>query len=211
MADTLQALLAAGSKAALNLVKSLIDNPLLMSKDMKYHISLECETRQQTSNAEVSTSLVICRQNKTQVTDNIAPGAWTWTLSGYIPGAAAAEITNLYTPIVTTNTNIIKQWYKQGTILKFKDEDAAIYDQVVIKSLSIISQKDCRNKTPFQMTLQEINVMDDALAEATAAIASAQAAVGSILGKTIKQGSFLSQAATKAGSALAGGLKSLIR
>lgn len=154
-----------GSTAALNLVKTLLTTPTLVNEDISqgqtYAIPLDCETYSQDSSAQVSESLLIVKSGKVNVTDNVAPGAWTWELSGYIPGVKVMEPTNYYTPFVRLNTDILKQWYKKGAVLKFKDIESQTHDRVVIQSLKISHQKDCRNAAPFTMTLKEINVMED--------------------------------------------------
>lgn len=166
--DALTKLVTQGSPAALNLVKSLLATPILInpgvinSRDqgMPFAIPLETETNSQTGSAEVSESLVITKNQKRNLTDNVAPGAWSWNLSGYIPGITALEPTNKFTPFVMMNTALLRNAYKQGYVLIFKDIDAAIYKTVAIQSLTINPQADCRNKTPFSMTLKEINVLE---------------------------------------------------
>ncbi len=147
-------------------IKTLCTTPMLINTDktqgFRYAVPLECEEFQQTGSAQVSESLVIAKSSKVSVNDNVAPGAWTWELSGYIPGVSAIEVTNLYTPFVYLHTSFLRQWFKNGCVLKFRDEHAQYHESVVIQSLTIASQKDCANKQPFRMTLKEINVLKNA-------------------------------------------------
>lgn len=142
--------------------------------------------------------MVISKQNKVNVTDNIAPGAYTWELSGYIPGAAGAfEYTNLWTPSVQLNTDILRLWNKRGAVLAYKDIDGTIYKRVAIKSLSISIQKDCRNMTPVKITLREINVMENILSAFTSVVANAMPKEGTLLGAATAAGSTLCSAVGK--------------
>lgn len=194
MSDELSKKIAEGWTAAQNLVKELANTPTLINTDktqgVYFAVPLQIETHQQNCQAEVSNNIVISRQNKVSVSDNVAPGPYTWELSGYIPGLPnKAEYTNKWTPTVKLNTDILRYWHKRGSILSYKDIDGAIYKKVAIKSLSISFQKDCQNMTPVKLTLQEINVMDDALAEASQSIVSSTPLAGTKLGKAIETGS----------------------
>ena len=203
--DGLSQLIVNGNPTALNLVKTLLDAPMLvnpsitkdgLSQGAPFAIPLETETHQQTGNAEVSESLLITAGGKKNVADNVAPGAWTWNLTGYIPGNAALEPTNLYTPFVALNSWLIRNAYQQGYVLIYKDIDAQIYRRVVIKSLTINTKSDCRNKTPFSMTLKEINVMDDFLSNMTQSGKAAQPASGSKIGYTAAVGTVVAAKTT---------------
>lgn len=191
--------LVAGSAIALKFAKSTWMNPKLTNADASkgplYSIPLEIEAHQQTGGAEVSESLVILKDAKRQIADNVAPGSWSWELSGYIPGSPV-ELTNYFTPIVSKHTEIMRAWFKNGTILEYRDIDMAVYKRVVIKSLSITVQADCRNKQPFSMTLKEINVMEDT---GTSVSVDAIPTVGSILGTPLDAGSVLAATGTYIG------------
>lgn len=159
-----------GNKAAWAEVKTLLSTPVLINPGFGYYenqtrhpfaIPLETESHTQSMSAEVSESLVICKDQKKNMADNIAPGSWSWSLSGYIPGSSLLEPTNLYTPIVKLQTDLLKMAMEKGYMLIFKDIDNTIYRRVVIQSLDIETQADCKNKTPFSMTLKQINSMDD--------------------------------------------------
>ena len=203
--DGLSQLVVNGNSTALNLVKTLLDSPMLinpsitkdgLSQGAPFAIPLETETHQQTGNAEVSESLVITAEGKRNVADNVAPGAWTWNLSGYIPGNDALEITNLYTPFVALNSWLIRNAFQNGYVLIYKDIDAQIYRRVVIKSLTISTKADCRNKTPFSMTLKEINVIDDFMADTTKSERAARPKTGSITGYTAVAGTVIASKLT---------------
>lgn len=186
-----------GEGSALQMAKTLLTTPTLIytgeyetgAFQLPFAVPLEVETHQQTVSAEVSESLVIAKTKKVSVADNVAPGSWTWELSGYIPGLSALEPTNFFTPFVTLHTMLLKNAAKNGYVMIFKDIDANIYRRVVIKSLSVTKQADCANKRPFRMTLKEINVMEDIAASLTQASSSATAAIGSALGGSLSFGS----------------------
>lgn len=198
--DTLTKLIAQGNSQALNMAQSLLSNPVLINPAagmphsyeaqavMPFIIPLECETHKQHLDAEVSESIVIARDNKKNVTDNVAPGSWSWNLSGYIPGRPEVEITNLFTPFVILHTNYLKKAAEKGYLLVFKDIDSSIYYNVVIKSIDISTQKDCRNRTPFTMTLKSINTLDDLETEVAEAAKNAQPLTGTVLGKAQNAG-----------------------
>lgn len=185
--------LVEGNKAAKALVKTLLTTPTLINTDTSqgkpYALPLEIETHQQSCQAEVSTNLIISKQNKVNVCDNVAPGAYTWELSGYIPSMLGVkELSNYFTPSVQMNADILRMWNKRGAILVYKDIDSRIYERVAIKSLAISIQKDCRNKIPVKLTLQELNVMEDALADMTETVAGSTPKVGSALGAAASGG-----------------------
>ena len=181
-----------GNRQVATMVRSLLSTPTLINIDTTqgtvYAIPLECESYQQSGAAQVSESLVICKTNKVNVSDNVAPGAWSWELQGYIPGSKLLEPTNYYTPIVKLNTDIVKQWFKKGAILIFKDGDCQIHQRVVIQNLTISQQKDCRNKTPFTMTIKEINLMDEQLVENTTAYVKSTPSNGNSIGAALACG-----------------------
>lgn len=163
--DKMSLSLIQGSQAALKLAKSLLTTPVLMNLDITqgalFAIPLETEVHQQHITSEVSQSLLITKLGKKNITDNIAPGAWGWTLSGYIPGVTALEPTALWTPMATLYRDFIKRAAQNGYVLTYKDADNNIYKRVAIASLLIDTKADCKNKTPFSMELVEINVLDD--------------------------------------------------
>lgn len=198
-----------GNPSALNLVKTLISTPTLINPGSKVYpnqskytfaIPLETESHRQSSSAQVSESLVITKTNKRNMADNVAPGAWQWTLSGYIPGVSALETTVFFTPFVTFNTNLLKFAYKQGYLLIFKDIDCQIYKNVVIKSLEIGTQADCKNKTPFSMTLVQMDAIDDISVEMSKAEQTASPASGTAAGAAADFGATM--ASTIAASSL---------
>lgn len=199
--DALSQKIANGNRAAKNLVRTLLATPTLINIDPKqgatFAIPLEVETHQQNCQSEVSNSLVISRQNKVNITDNIAPGSYTWELSGYIPGSGQ-EATNYWMPTVQLFTDILRNWHKKGAILIYKDIDGAIYRRIAIKSLSISIQKDCRNKTPVKLSLQEINVMENIQADATTTEANSTPAEGTLAGDPAPGGSTMCEEVTAA-------------
>jgi len=186
----LQVALKQGNPGALKMTKTLLTTPALMNagqaaespQGMPFVVPLETEEHSQTGTAQVSESLVIAATQKVNMADNVAPGAWSWSLSGYIPGISVLEMTNFYTPFVTLYTKLLMNAFKKGYILTFKDIDAALYKRVVIKSLTIRTQADCKNKTPFSMELQEINVLDTQNVGKSESETSALPDLGSALG-----------------------------
>lgn len=203
--DTISAQLATGNASALSIAKTLIAEPMLINPGFGYYenqlqlpfaIPLQTESHRQSISAEVSESLVICSDRKKNVADNIAPGPYTWTLSGYIPGDSLIEQTNLWTPIVKLRTDLLKMAASRGYLLIFKDIDNTIYKRVVITSLDIETQKDCRNATPFSMTLKQINVMSETELSETGSVIASIAEAGSSLGTAITSGVTVATSAT---------------
>ena len=127
---------------ALGLVKTLIENPCLISTTSPYifAINLEADNYRQYADADVAESVVISTDTdaKKYIADNVAPHSWTWELSGYIPGLPEIEKTNLYTPIVATNRLFLRKAFEKGLRLRFKDIYNKVWDNVVIQSLSLI-------------------------------------------------------------------------
>ena len=115
--DTLSQLVVNGNPTALSLVKTLLNSPMLinlgitkegLTQGAPFAIPLETQTHQQTGSADVSESLVITASGKKNIADNVAPKSWTWSITGYIPGNAAVEPTNLYTPFAALNSWLIR-------------------------------------------------------------------------------------------------------
>lgn len=203
--DPLSKLITQGSPAALNLVKSLLNRPMLINlgkiggmegQGLPFAIPLETEDHSQDGSAQVSESLLITKDQKTNVADNVAPGPWEWNMSGYIPGIPLLEPTNFFTPFVTLNTNLLKLAFKKGYVLVFKDIDAEIYTYTVIKSLSIKTQADCRNATPFRMTLRELNLLSVTNSNKSETAAKSFPSDGQIIGGVLKVGSTVAGAVT---------------
>ena len=152
-----------GNRKALSLAKTLITTPTLINVDIRqgaiYAIPLRVETNQKRMSAEVSESLIIATNSKENVTDNIAPGSKSWSLTGYIKGIPRLEPTNYFQPYVQLHTDILWNWAENGAILIYKDGNAQIHKNVVIKDLQTAQQKDSANGTPFSMTLKQLNVL----------------------------------------------------
>lgn len=195
--DAITKAILQSSPTALNFVKTLLSTPTLINPGfniykgqsaLPFAIPLETVTHKQTMATEVAESLIITKESKIKATDNVAPGTWQWQLSGYIPGIPELEPTNLYTPFVTLNTKLLKNAAAKGYILKYKDIDSSVYSNVVIKNLDIETQKDCRNRTPFSMTLKEISVMDGVTTDLTQAESVATPTAGTAMGETLRLG-----------------------
>lgn len=219
---TLTAAVTSGSSAALDLVKSFLTMPALIGMTeetegkaadllkkvnlagIPFYIPLEIEQHSQDGQAEVSENLIIATGDdaKKYLTDNVAPGPWSWSISGYIPGSAMIEKTNKFTPIVSLKRDIVKRAYKQGLRMIFKDVDCRFYKNVVIESLSIETQADCRNKTPFSMTLKEIEVVQAAEANLSTTEAASTAAAGSAGGAAAEMGTTAAKAVPLGNSTL---------
>lgn len=194
-----------GSRAALSLAKTCISTPALINNKIDLSqgpvavIPLECETSQKSAQAEVSESLVISSEAKKYVSDNIAPGSKSWTLSGYIAGNKATDQTVYFQPTIKINVDVLWQWFERGAVLIFKDDSSQIYDNVVIKSLQTSLQKEAGNAIAFQMTLKEINVMETGLSGLIGGISGTLnrvkksiAQVGSALGPMASLGTVVS-------------------
>jgi len=201
--DGLTLKIISGDRAALTLAKTCVTTPTLINIDITQGpvgaIPLECETSQQSAQAEVSESLVISTDAKTYVSDNIAPGSKSWNLSGYITGNKATDQTAYFQPTIKINHDILWQWFERGAVLTFKDGTSQIYDNVVIKSLQTAQQKDAANAVPFSLTLKEINVMETGLSALIGGISGplnrvkkSIAKVGSALGPAASLGTVVS-------------------
>ena len=148
------------------MAETLVTTPTLINTDIRqgalYAIPLVCETNQKSASAEVSESLIISMHTDTKVnmTDNVAPGSKSWNLSGYIPGIRELEPSNKMMPFVAFHAAVLWSWFDHGAVLVYKDGNAQIHKQVVIKQLQTSQQKDCANATPFTMTLKEVNTME---------------------------------------------------
>jgi len=187
------------NRKALALAKTLATTPTLINTDIKqgavYAIPLDVETNQKSATAEVSESLVISTDTKKYVSDNIAPGSKSWRLSGYIRGIPRLEPTNFFQPFVQLHTDILWNWFTRGAVLTFKDGNAQIYQNVVIKDLQTAQQKDSANATPFTITLKEINVLDTSPLEVEdnntldiGKLMKSRPVIGSAIGATVSLG-----------------------
>ena len=158
-----------GNRKALALAKTFVTTPTLINTDIRqgalYAIPLEVETNQKEAAAEVSESLVISTDAKKYITDNVAPGAKSFQLSGYIKGIPLLEPTNYFKPFVKLQEDILWGWFECGAVLVYYDGNSRIHKKVVIKHLKTAQQKDCANAVPFTITLKEINVMELSIAD----------------------------------------------
>ncbi len=169
MFDSLYNLVISRDSKVLNMVKDLVTNPTLICTKPPFVISLEVEQYSKNGSAEVSQHPVIVPGTgvKQYLNDNVAPQPYTWDLSGYIPGNNIVEKTNLFTPLVEFNTDLLWMAYERGAILTYIDMNQKRYNNVVIESMSTQYQSECKNKRPFSMTLREIKVIKASIAELT--------------------------------------------
>lgn len=150
-----------GNAQALMYAKSLLTDPMLTVKigGVSFPIPLEVETCQQNGNAAVSEQLVVTSEGKKFITDNVAPGPWTWTIAGYISGVDPIEPSSYFKPTVQFLCDIIRKAFKNGVSAIYKDIDCCLYNNVVIEDLTLEHRSDCKNKRPFSMTLKQIEVL----------------------------------------------------
>lgn len=208
---------SSGSSAALALVKTLLTKPALIGmtdesanmagkalakinmKGAPFYIPLDVTHVSQEGVAEVSENMVIAagENRKKYITDSVAPGPWRWNIQGYIPGNSLIEKTNKFTPFVTLNREIVKRAYKQGLRMIYKDVDCLPYKNVVIESLTIETQPDCQNKTPFSMTLKQIEILEAAESDMDTTEAMSTAATGSAGGGAVETGAKGTEAINK--------------
>lgn len=200
--STFGAGISAGDPKILQMVKTMLDNPMIVSLgSIPWAVSLEVETYSKSSNAEVSKFPVVVPGTgiKQFLSDNVSPEPLTWQLSGYIPDNIAG-VPNLadpfktcwFTPLVDLNQFLLWRAYQDGARIMFKDMDNFPYLNCVISHLETYYQKDCKNKMPFKMTLQEIKVIEMSESELTETEANADA------DKAAGGGDMGSTAATKA-------------
>lgn len=172
-----KAIIESSSSSALQMVKTLLDNPMIISLTApQFGFPLEVETYDKGGQAEVSQRPVIVpgKGVKKILNDNVAPQPVTWQLSGYIPGSPLIEKTCLFTPIVMANLVFLWIAYERGARLVYKDMDQRVYTNCVIESLHTGNVKDCKNKMPFSMTLKQIVTIDASEAELTETEQNAQ-------------------------------------
>ena len=167
MANIIQAAIS-GNSAALRMLKSYTMNPVLISTELPYvfYIPIEAEHITQHADAQVSEALLYTPGNgdKTMIADNVAPGSWTWQISGYINGLGE-NIINYLNLGARVHAELLKKAFMAGQRMVFKDMDGTPYKNVVIQSIDISPSADCKNKIPVSLTLKQINVItaDEAL------------------------------------------------
>lgn len=159
-----------GVPSALNMAKSLLDNPAIISlTPPQFGFSLEIESYDKGGSAEVSKRPVIVPGTgvKQFLNDNVAPSPKEWQLSGYIPGDSTIEQTCLFTPIVMANLQFLWLAFETGARIVYKDQDQRVYTNCVISSLHTGNRNDVKNKMPFSMTIQEIKTIESTMTELT--------------------------------------------
>lgn len=187
--------LITGSASALSLAKTLLTSPTLIGTTAPYifSIPLEVDVYRQYADADVAESVIISTENdaKKYIADNVCPRAWTWELSGYIPGLKQLEQTNFYTPIVATNRLFLRKAFEKGLRLTFKDMDCKVWKNVVIQNIEFSKNADCKNKQPFKMTLKKLDTLSnlsgalEALSEIGTIAAGIAAGAAATLGTTV--------------------------
>lgn len=185
-----------GNAQALMYAKSLLTDPMLTVKigGVIFPISLQVETSQQNGSASVSEQLVVTSEGKKFITDNVAPGPWSWTISGYISGAETIEPSSYFKPTVKFLSDIIKKAYKNGVPAIYKDLDCCLYDNVLIQDLTLETRKDCKDRRPFSMTLKQIEVLKTTEGVLTRLEALSTSSEGSKMGNTTDLGQTTSTA-----------------
>ena len=194
----LETLLQAGNVRAKQLIKSMLDNPMIVSTLPPWAISLEVTSHSKKSVAEVSQYPVIVPGTgvKQFLSDNVAPQPKEWNLSGYIPGEPLIEVSNYFTPIVELNTVLLWAAYENGQRIIFKDMDNIPYLNCVISSLDTHYEKDCKNKRPFTMTIKEIKTIEMGKALLTTTENAASAAAGTAGGAAADMGTTAASSAS---------------
>ena len=191
-----------GNATAVRLAKTLVENPSIISDTSPYvyAISLEVESYRQYADADVAESVVISTESdaKKYISDNVAPRAWTWELSGYIPGLASIEKTNLYTPVVATNRLFLRKTFEKGIRIRFKDMYNKVWDNVVIQNLELSTEADCKNKQPFKMTLKRIDTLSTKSDLSELGIELAEVAAGMASGQVLSYGTTVAEKGTEA-------------
>lgn len=193
MADLTKEIIA-GARSAMEWVKTLLTNPALIctEPDMPFYIPIMVSSNVQRGDAQISERTIIAqgetRQQKKIVADNIAPGVWQWTLSGYLIGAPEIELTNLFTPIVRTQKELLRAAFKRGVLLTLKDGDCMPYLHVGIQSIQFRTEPDCLNFCPVDITIKQLNIMSVATGVASETMASATPAAGTADGAAAEAG-----------------------
>ena len=166
---TLSTLVQLGVPEAVQLTKSLLTNPTIVSTDPPFAFSLEVETYDKQGQAEVSQRPVIVPGSgvKEFLNDNVSPQPITWNLSGYIMGDPMTEKVCFFTPAVYFNVDMLWKAFQMGSRIMFKDMNQQPFPNCVIESLSTPFEKDCQNKRPFSMTIKEIKVIETSFADLT--------------------------------------------
>ncbi|MBO5921665.1 MAG: hypothetical protein J6Q48_04680 [Bacteroidaceae bacterium] len=165
----LSTLVQLGVPEAVQLTKSLLTNPTIVSTDPPFAFSLEVETYDKQGQAEVSQRPVIVPGSgvKEFLNDNVSPQPITWNLSGYIMGDPMTEKVCFFTPAVYFNVDMLWKAFQMGSRIMFKDMNQQPFPNCVIESLSTPFEKDCQNKRPFSMTIKEIKVIETSFADLT--------------------------------------------
>lgn len=160
-----------GVPSALNMVKSLSENPAIVSQTPPWSFSLEVEDYGKHGSADVSERPVIVPGTgvKQYLNDNVAPKPKEWHLSGYIPGDDLIEQTCLFTPVVMANIQFLWTAFELGSRIIYKDTDQRVYTNCVIADLETNYTKECKNKMPFTMTIKEIATIEAGVSELTEA------------------------------------------
>lgn len=194
MADEFTTALVEGSKSVLEWVKTMLTNPALLSTDARnpFYIPIICSSDTQRGDAQVSDRVIIGQgeitQQKKIIADNVAPGPWSWTFSGYLVGLPELEATNLFTPIVRLQKLLLQDAFKHGLVLTLKDSDCMPYPFVAIQSITFRNEPDCRNYQPIDITLKQLDIMNTAAGTATGVASEASPAAGSADGMAAEAG-----------------------
>lgn len=193
MADDFKTALIEGSLTVLEWVKTLLTNPALISIDPNnpFYIPIICEGDTQRGDAQVSDRVIIgpgaVTQQKKIIADNVAPGPWSWTFSGYLVGMPEFEPTNLFTPFVRLQKFLLQYAFKNGAILTLKDSDCMPYPSVAIQSITFRNVPDCRNFQPIDITIKQLDIMTTA-AGISSVESAASPAAGSADGRAAEAG-----------------------
>jgi hypothetical protein len=163
------ALLALKTNSQFNQVPILYI-PQSLGSDIFDGIRLENSAYKVNAESAVSTQTLISinsdgTTNKQYITDNVAPGPRTWTISGWISSSEIMTAVFTATAIRGLDSTIRKQidslwnfFYSRG-VGKFRDKDGKLWPYVVVASIDLDADPLTENKVPINITIKEINTI----------------------------------------------------
>jgi len=99
------------------------------------------------------------------ITDNVAPGPRTWTISGWISSNSPVSLLFNAPQTVGLDTSIRNQekalwdFFYNRSIGQFKDKNGQLFPYVVIESVDFDADALTQNALPISLTLKQINIL----------------------------------------------------
>jgi hypothetical protein len=155
-----------GSGGALSTIASNASIPSIRIENSAYKVSAQSAVSTQVLVSIVTDPTTnVTTSAKQYITDNVAPGPRTWTISGWISSTTLAGLLFNSPLTVGLDTSIRKQeqalwdFFYKRSVGQFRDKNGQLFPYVVIESVDFDADALTQNALPISLTLKQINIL----------------------------------------------------